>query len=151
MAFVAVNFTQAVFRSLLLLAIMFNLTLPQPFFDETVSTESFETNDNLQSATDALLPLFDNMPRVPVYLKDEPMLKTGTNVERGAAYTHCFRNESPAIFMKKVFYQKANRLQLVNALKHELTHAWLCRQQLMSVGHGAAFREKFTQVGGVGN
>lgn len=147
----AVNFTQAVFRSLLLLAIILNFTLPQPFFDEAVSNENFETDDNLQATTDALLPLFDNMPRVPVYLKDELLLKTGTNTERGAAYTHCYRNESPAIFMKKVFYQKANRLQLSNALKHELTHAWLCRQQLMSVGHGAAFREKFIQVGGVGN
>src|SRR4051812_32340751 len=47
-----------------------------------------ERDDNLQAEMDALLSLFDQMPPVPVYLKDEPMLKAGTNTERGAAYTH---------------------------------------------------------------
>jgi len=109
-----------------------------------------ERDQKLQSETDALLPLFDNMPSVPVYLKDEPVLKAGTNVDTGLAYTHCFGQERPAIFFKKVFYQKNNRKQIVNALKHELTHAWLCRQGVMS-GHDARFYKKFRQVGGIGN
>lgn len=121
-------------------------------FSTDTRVERVERDDKLQAETDALLPLFDKMPQVPVYLKDEPFLKQGgTNTERGAAYTHCDRDEFPSIFVKKIFYQKANRKQLINALKHELTHAWLCRQRLMSVGHGPLFRRKFSQVGGVGN
>ncbi len=112
--------------------------------------EDFERDKNLQAESDALLPLFDNMPPVPVYLKDEPILKAGTNTEKGSAYTHCYESEKPAIFVKKIFYQKANRNRLVNALKHELTHAWLCRKRQMS-GHDEQFRRKFKQVGGFGN
>lgn len=111
---------------------------------------SFDHDDNLQAETDALLPLFDKMPPVSVYIKDEPILKTGTNIETGAAYTPCFNQQFPNIFVKKIFYQKANRKQLVNALKHELTHAWLCRQRI-TAGHDARFRQKFTEVGGFGN
>ena len=112
---------------------------------------TFEHDKKLQAETDALLSLFDKMPTVPVYLKDEPILKSGTHVEIGAAYTQCYRGDFPIIYVKKIFYQKANRKQLVNALKHELTHAWLCRRGQMSVGHGDAFRRKFAQVGGFGN
>jgi hypothetical protein len=111
----------------------------------------FESDESLQAEANALLPLFDQMAPVPIYFRDEPILKSGTNTEMGSAYTHCDGNEFPSIFFKKTFYQKANRKQLVNALKHELTHAWLCRQGLMSIGHGDAFRRKFTEVGGVGN
>lgn len=150
-----VNFSQAVFRTLLLLLILSNLLLPttnQPFTPKVeISAEQFEKDNNLQAESDALLPLFDRMPAVPVYLKDEPILKSGTNTERGAAYTHCYSPERPTIFVKKVFYQKANRKQLVNLLKHEMTHAWLCRQGIMSAGHDDAFRQKFKQIGGVGN
>lgn len=128
------------------------LTINQPFIKDEVNDKlDSEHNDNLQTEADALLPLFDNMPRVPVFIKDEPILKSGTNTETGAAYTHCYPREFPAIFVKKIFYQKANQKQLVNALKHELTHAWLCRQGLMSVGHNEVFRQKFTEVGGFGN
>jgi hypothetical protein len=112
--------------------------------------EKFERDKNLQAESDRLLPLFDNMPAVPVYLKDEPILKSGTNTEKGSAYTHCYESEKPAVFVKKIFYQKASRKRLVNALKHELTHAWLCRKRQMS-GHDEQFRRKFKQVGGFGN
>ena len=147
-----INFSSAAFKALLLLAILSSPSPTiQPFKIETaVSADPFEHDDNLQAEADALLFLFDKMPPVPVYLKDEPMLKTGANTERGAAYTHCYSNRLPTIFVKKIFYQKANRKQLVNLLKHELTHAWLCRRQLMS-GHDDNFRKKFKQVGGVGN
>lgn len=152
LASVIIHFNFAVFKVLLMLAILSGPTPTiQSFSVETaVSADTFEHDDNLQAEADALLPLFDEMPPVPVYLKDEPMLKTGTNTERGAAYTHCYSRELPTIFVKKIFYQKTNRKQLVNLLKHELTHAWLCRRQLMS-GHDANFREKFKQVGGFGN
>lgn len=113
--------------------------------------ENAERDGKLQAETDALLSLFDKMPRVPVYVEDTPMLKSGTNTERGAAYTNCDGHGAPSIFVKKTYYQKANQKQLVNSLKHELTHAWLCRRGMMSIGHGAAFRKKFTQVGGFGN
>lgn len=108
-------------------------------------------NDKLQAEADALLPLFDNMPSVPIYIKDEPMLKAGTNTDTGAAYAFCDAPALPAIIMKKIFYEKANRKQLINALKHELTHTWLCRKQVKSAGHDARFRQKFKQVGGWGN
>ncbi|HEX9961226.1 MAG TPA: SprT-like domain-containing protein [Pyrinomonadaceae bacterium] len=136
-----------------MLAILSNLMpVSQPFTPEAAaSANRFEHDRNLQAETDALLSLFDNMPPVPVYLKDEPILKSGTNTERGAAYTHCYSQELPTIFVKKIFYQKTNRKQLVNLLKHELTHAWLCRQRSMSSGHDASFRQKFTEVGGFGN
>lgn len=115
------------------------------------SVLTLERDRNLQAEADDLLGLFDKMASVPVLTKDELMLKSGTNIETSAAYTHCFGQEFPVIFVKKTFYRKANRKQLVNALKHELTHAWLCRRRQMSVGHGAEFRRKFTEVGGFGN
>jgi len=77
-------------------------------------------------------------------------LKSGTSIERGVAYTLCETSEKPVIFVKKSFYENTNRQQLVNILKHELTHAWLCRQNLMS-GHDEIFRRKFAEVGGFGN
>jgi hypothetical protein len=105
--------------------------------------------ENLQNESDALLPLFDSMPPVTVYVAELPVMKSGTSIEKGVAYTNCDKNE-PLIYIKKDFYEKTNRQQLVNILKHELTHAWLCRQNLSS-GHGELFRRKFTEVGGFGN
>jgi hypothetical protein len=147
-----VNFGWAAFRALFLLLILFNLSpVSEPFKGETAApAESAEQDEKLQAEADALLSLFDNMPPVPVYLRDEPFLKAGTNTEKRAAYTHCYGHEVPAIYVKKIFYRQANRKQLVNLLKHELTHAWLCRQRRMS-GHDAEFRRKFNEVGGVGN
>lgn len=117
---------------------------------ENVQVGKFDRDDKLQAETDALLALFDNMPPVPVYLTDEPILKKGTNTETGFAYTHCYGHDTPSIFVKKIFYRKNNQKQIVNALKHELTHAWLCRQGVMW-GHDERFRKKFRQVGGFGN
>ena len=110
-----------------------------------------ESDANLQTQADELLLLFDSMPSVPVYLKDEPILTSGTNTERSLAYTTCDNSQFPSIIFKRDFYQKANRKKITNILKHELTHAWLCRQNLMSVGHGAAFHEKFKSIGGWGD
>jgi len=149
---VIVSFHRIFFIGLFLLVILFPLSSNRLFIKNTVEINlNFEHDDNLQAEADALLPLFDNMPRVPIFIKDDPMLTTGTNTERGAAYTYCYPREFPTIFVKKIFYQKANQKQLINALKHELTHAWLCRQGLMSVGHNEVFRQKFSQVGGFGN
>lgn len=103
---------------------------------------------DLQRRADALLPLFDRMPPVAVRLKDAPIEKSGTNTETGNAYTLCDKNAPPLIFVKKDYYRTAHPLKLANTLKHELTHAWLCRQNLMSVGHGAIFRRKLAAVGG---
>jgi hypothetical protein len=147
-----VNFNFKALRWLLLIVILLNLSPTQSLTEEIVfSGDRFDHDENLQTETDALLPLFDQMPTVPVYLKDEPILKSGTNTERGVAYTNCETSESPTIFIKTIFYQKTNRIQLVNILKHELTHAWLCRQNLMSARHDDRFRQKFSQVGGFGN
>lgn len=138
-------------RGLLLLVLVLSLIPNQPLFKEDIVLSfSFDHDYKLQAETDALLLFFDQMPSVPIYIKDEPILKLGTNTERGVAYTNCDGNVIPSIFVKKIFYQKTNQKQLINILKHELTHAWLCRQHLMS-GHDARFREKFTQVGGFGN
>lgn len=115
-----------------------------------VSNKKFESDKKLQAEADALLSLFDNMPSVKIYLKDEPIVKGGTNVENGVAYNVCENRNSPTIFVKKIFYRTANRKQLVNILKHELTHAWFCRQGIVAE-HDARFREKFKQVGGFGN
>jgi hypothetical protein len=146
------TFNNAVFKGLLLLLLFINFPPASPPIKKAANpADNFEHDENLQAETDALLPLFDQMPKVPVYLTEEPILKSGTNTETGAAYTHCYPREFPIVFVKKVFYQKANRIQLVNALKHELTHAWLCRQGLMSAGHNELFRRKFTEVGGFGN
>lgn len=153
-----VNFNRAVFKGLvllLLLVVLSNLASKRPVTIEkeeevVISSDRFERDDNLQSDADALLPLFDGMASVPVYLRDEPILKSGTNTERGVAYTQCEDHRFPSIFVKKAFYQKTNRKQLTNILKHELTHAWQCRQQVMW-GHDAGFRQKFKEVGGFGN
>jgi SprT-like family len=112
--------------------------------------QDLEHDAKLQADADSLLPLFDKMQPVPVYLKDELVQRAGTNTERGAAYTQCYEDVRPVIYFKKIYYRKASRKQLINALKHELTHAFLCRQHLMN-GHDARFRQKFKQVGGFGN
>lgn len=112
--------------------------------------KTLKKDARLQADADALLHFFDKMPSVPVYLKDVPILSGGTNVERGVAFTDCVEKKYPTIFIKKSFYDKNNRKQLVNILKHELTHAWLCRQGAMS-GHDERFRKKFKEVGGFGN
>ena len=112
--------------------------------------ENFERAMKLQKETDALLQLFDKMPQVPVFLKNEIINKEGSNTERGVAYTTCENKNQPTIFVKKVFYENANGKQLVNILKHELTHAWQCRQETMW-GHDERFRRKFKEVGGFGN
>jgi hypothetical protein len=140
-------FLKAFLMAAILLILPFSLSLTE---EKPAIIKSFEQNEKLQADADTLLPLFDGMPPVPVFLKDEPIISAGTNTERGVAYTDCEARIVPSIFVKRVFYQNANRIQLVNILKHELTHAWLCRRQLMA-GHDARFREKFKQVGGFGN
>lgn len=112
--------------------------------------QNFERNAKLQTETDALLPLFGKMPQVPAFLKDEVINKEGSNTERGVAYTTCENKTQPTIYLKKVFYEKAPRKQITNILKHELTHAWQCRQSMMW-GHDERFRKKFKEVGGFGN
>ncbi len=104
----------------------------------------------LQKQSDSLLNLFDKMPSVPVFVKDEPILRNGTNTERGLAYTTCENQNVPTIFIKKVFYQKKNQKQITNILKHELTHAYFCRQGFQ-VGHDERWRKKFESIGGFGN
>ncbi len=147
----SVNFLYNTLRLLLLLLLLTNLTTNQQFAEKIADIgDRFDVDENLQAETDALLSLFDQMPSVRIKIKEEPILSSGTNTERGVAYTNCENHGFPTIFVKKIFYQKANRKQLTNILKHELTHAWLCRQQLMA-GHDERFREKFTQVGGFGN
>ncbi len=140
-----------VLRCLLTALILLNLA-PNTNLTEivVVSGHNPEINADLQAKTDEFLALFDRMPPVSVYLKDEPILKSGTNTERGVAYTNCEKGAEPIVYIKKIFYEKANRKQLDNILKHELTHAWLCRQNL-SAGHDHRFRAKFIQVGGFGN
>src|SRR5215204_2948015 len=151
-AFKMTNFKFAPLKWLLGLLILPFLATPPPFTSETSSipVERPVQNGKLQADTDELLPLFDEMPPVPVFIRDAPVLKSGTNIETGVAYTNCENHENPTIFIKRSFYEKTNRKQLVNILKHELTHSWLCRQNLMS-GHDEIFRRKFTQVGGFGN
>lgn len=129
------------------------IVLPTPMPTMAVKAEpkqNFERSVKLQTDTDALLPLFGKMLPVPVFLKDEIINKEGSSTERGVAYTACENKNQPTIFVKKVFFEKANRKQLVNILKHELTHAYFCRQGIQE-GHDAKFRQKFTQVGGFGN
>jgi SprT-like family len=124
-----------------------NVSVNKP---NTIWNNQVEKNSQLQAKADTFLNLFDNMPTVPFYLKDEPILKTGTNTERGLAYTICEPNNKPTIFIKKVFYQKANQKQLNNVVKHELVHAWFCRKGVQ-VGHDEQFRKKFESIDGFGN
>ena len=106
--------------------------------------------ESLQAESDALLSLFDEMPSVAVFVDDRPIQASGTSIDTGVAFTSCETSEKPVIYLKKDFYEKTNRKQLVNILKHELTHAWACRQNVMG-GHDELFRRKFTSVGGFGN
>lgn len=123
---------------------------PSPTAAVEVKKDDFERDAKLQAQADALLPLFGKMPRVPVYLKNEIINRKGSSTESGVAYTSCENKNEPIVFIKKPFYEKANRKQLVNILKHELTHAWQCREAMMW-GHDERFRKKFKEVGGFGN
>ncbi len=115
-----------------------------------ISNTKVEKDLVLQKQSDSLLNLFDKMPSVPVFIKDEPILQNGTNTERGLGYTTCENKNVPTIFIKKVFYQKQNQKQITNILKHELTHAYFCRQGFQ-VGHDERWRKKFESIGGFGN
>ncbi len=115
-----------------------------------IRNDKIEKDARLQTQADSLLNLFDNMPSVPVFIKDEPILKTGTNTERGLGYTTCENKNTPTVYIKKVFYQKKNQKQIINILKHELTHAYFCRQGLQ-VDHDSRWRKKFESIGGFGN
>jgi hypothetical protein len=126
------------------------LPTPAPTAVKIEKKENFERSAKLQTETDALLSFFDKMPPVPVFMKDEIIDKKGSSTERGVAYTACENKNQPTIFVKKVFFEKANRKQLINILKHELTHAYFCRQGVQE-GHDAKFRKKFTEAGGFGN
>lgn len=150
--FQQINFKLISFCGLLLFELLFGFapTNSVNLDEKPIYNEYFERHDKLQSEADALLPLFDKMPPVAVYLKDAPVIETGSNTERGVAYTNCENFEYPTIIIKQTFYQNANSKQLTNILKHEMTHAWLCRQRQMS-GHDERFRKKFSEVGGFGN
>jgi hypothetical protein len=115
-----------------------------------IKNDKIEKDLRLQTQADLLLNLFDNMPQVPVFIKDEPILKTGTNTERGLGYTTCENKNVPTVYIKKAFYQKNNQIQIINILKHELTHAYFCRQG-MQVDHDSRWRKKFESIGGFGN
>lgn len=107
-------------------------------------------NPGLQSEVNKILPLFKTMTKVDAYVVDEPIEKTGSEVEKGVAYTTCSPSKIPVLYIKKSFYGRANQQQLTNILKHELTHAWFCTQGVQT-GHDARFRAKFKEVGGFGN
>ena len=126
-----------------------NKSTPPPTQTPTPKPD-FETDARLQIQANSLLKLFGNMPYVPVFIKDEPIIKTGSETQKGVAYTTCENKKDPTIFVKKIFYQKANEKQLTNILKHELVHAWFCRQGEI-IGHDERFRKKFKEVGGIGN
>lgn len=126
-----------------------NTSTPTPIPTATPKPD-YETNDKLQLQANTLLKLFGNMPQVPVYIRDEPIIKTGSETQKGVAYTTCVDKKNPTIFVKKIFFQKANDKQLTNILKHELVHAWFCRQGEI-IGHDERFRKKFKEVGGFGN
>jgi hypothetical protein len=115
-----------------------------------VSEQKGLKDAKLQSQSDKLLPLFNNMPSVPVFTIDEPILKTGSETQKGVGYTVCLTGDKPIIYLKKEFLNKSNQKQLVNILKHELVHAWFCWQGVQ-VGHDERFRKKFKEVGGIGN
>jgi hypothetical protein len=109
-----------------------------------------EVDKKLQAESDALLPLFGKMLSVPVYIVDEPIIENGkSSTERSIAYTICENKDQPTIFVKKVFWEKQNDKQITNALKHELTHAWFCRQEIRAE-HDERFRKKFAGIGGYG-
>lgn len=138
-------------------------TTPQPQVENTANKvetiankpgptpdKRIEKNEKLQRQTDALLTLFGKMPSVPVFVKDEPVVKSGNETQKGVAYAACENKNVPTIFVKKSFYQKANNKELINILKHELTHAYFCLQGIQA-GHDERWRKKFTEVGGIGN
>src|SRR5215204_267478 len=144
------NYAALILMSLILIFPILTPNEQFKFERPVILADKFDFNESLQGDADALLGLFDNMPQIAVFVTDREILKSGTSIERGVAYTLCETSEKPVIFVKKSFYENTNRQQLVNILKHELTHAWLCRQNLMS-GHDEIFRRKFAEVGGFGN
>lgn len=129
-----------------------NKSTPTPISTTTQTPipKNLQKDEKLQKQADEFLPLFDKMPSVPIFVKDEPVLKTGSETQKGVGYTLCESDNQPVIYLKKAFYQKANQKQLTNILKHELTHAYFCRQGIQA-GHDERWRKKFKEVGGVGN
>jgi len=118
---------------------------PKPILDKKGVPDA-----QLQIKANSFLPLFDNMQFVPIYVIDEPIISNGSETQKGVAYTVCLTNDNPTIYLKRVFYGGANQKQLGNIIKHELVHAWFCRQGVQ-VGHDERFRKKFKEVGGFGN
>ena len=64
-----------------------------------------ETDPQLQDQINSLLPLFDKMPVVPIFLTDEPILKSGSETQKGVGYTICNTKDNPTIYLKKDFFR----------------------------------------------
>jgi hypothetical protein len=93
----------------------------------------------IQQYADSQLHLFDNMPQVPVYLRDEPM-----NEENPSAGYYDPNNDY--IVIKRVAYNQVRGGRFREIILHELTHAWVRRQGLDDGLHGPVFRKKLLEV-----
>jgi len=107
-------------------------------------------DSKIQAEADRITPLFGSMPKVAVFVVDEPIQPKNIAVEPGVAYTTCSPGKVPTVYVKKAFLTKAPNQQITNILKHELTHAWFCAQGIQT-GHDARFRAKLKEIGGFGN
>lgn len=93
----------------------------------------------LQSQADSYLPLFDNMPSVPVRVVNERIAK-----DRNVAYFDPVRK---TIFFKREYLNRGQGV--TGTLKHEMVHAWMHwkgKDWDANRTHGPTFQAKLTEV-----
>ncbi|CAN5361506.1 hypothetical protein BH10ACI1_BH10ACI1_02750 [soil metagenome] len=104
-------------------------------FDDSIDTGKIQ--NNLQEMTDGFLYLFDDMPKVKVLLINEKIDNSRVAAYGGGGF----------IYVKHEHYRTAKYHQLVNTIKHELTHNWIYWKGIkMDDPHGEEFQSKLEQV-----
>jgi hypothetical protein len=116
---------------------------------------------SLQVLADSLLPLFDNMSRVEVWITSQsikppdyvenPFMK-GLFHRKYKEYTadeglgFCVGNE--LMCLKQDYLNRASASDVEQTIKHELVHAWLCWKGIFeSHQHGPIFEAKARELG----
>jgi hypothetical protein len=123
---------------------------PPPEFDDEdgVAVEQISEDEmRLQILANNLLPLFDNMPPVPVYIRPAASEATFLKNPNAAA----FHSTAGRIVFKQEYYEanKENLQELGLLMKHELTHAWMHWKGYDpndSTKHGPIFNRKLAAV-----
>ena len=100
----------------------------------------YETDAKLQIQANSLLKLFGNMSQVSVYIKDEPIIKSGSDTQKGVAYAICVTNKQSDYFPQKNLLSKGKSESISQYFKTRT-----CSRLVLSAGASGRTRCAFPQ------